>query len=405
MRVPIFVAGKYFFSKNTRNAVNFISLISLIGFIAGTFALVVVLSVFNGFEEVINKLYNTYDPDVRITLNEGKFFEADDSALYKIKLQSFVADGAPVIEENGLVRYQGRQTIARIKGVEASYFHVTDLKDAITEGDPGRIKGRFCVMGRGLAAKLGVGFGGIEGCQIFLPDQHAEAMPGMQGGFREEVLIPTHEFSIQQELDGKTIIVPLELMALVAGNHAAYTSLEIKLKPGISAETASDRLQQLLGEKYICKDRFEQHETLNKIMHSEKRVSFILLVFILLIVSFNLTAGLIMLVLEKQDNIRTMMSFGASKTLIRRIFLTEGMLICVSGTLIGLLAGYIVCALQIEYGFIPIGDADTLVISSYPVALKASDFVYVALASLLTGYICCVVPSRRASRMEPGILS
>jgi ABC-type lipoprotein release transport system permease subunit len=191
-------------------------------------------------------------------------------------------------------------------------------------------------------------------------------------------------------------------MLSVAQGHAPYTAIEIKLKPQVSVAQAKLSLQKCLGANFICKDRFDQHETLNKIMHSEKRISVILLVFILLIVSFNLTAGLVMLVLEKQDNIRTMKSFGASNLLIRKIFLAEGMLVCVCGTLIGLLLGYAVCVIQIQYGIIPIGDANTLVISSYPVSLKLMDFVYVAIAALITGYLCSLVPAMKASKVDPG---
>ncbi|MBI3232814.1 MAG: ABC transporter permease [Bacteroidetes bacterium] len=334
--VNFFIARRYLFSKNTRNAVNFISLISLLGFVIGTFSLVVILSVFNGFEKVINQLYNTYDPDIKITSSHGKFFSSDEKLQSTLLSKKDIVSFSYVLEENG-----------------------------------------------------------------YMPDKSSSPLSSMGGGFTEEILMPTHEFTIQQELDGRTLIVPLSVMQNLVKEENAYSALEIRLKPGVEAQQLISQLKSELGDSYILKDRYEQHELLNKIMKSEKNVSFILLSFILLIVSFNLTAGLVMLVLEKKENIKTLKAMGGSNQLIRNIFLTEGFLICVIGSTIGIFLGFLICQLQITYGFIPIGNANTLVISSYPVAMKLFDFILVAMVSIITCILCSYFPARKASLIEP----
>ena len=396
-----FIAKRYLFSRNTRNAVNFISFIALLGFAVGTFALVVVMSVFNGFELVINQLYNTYDPDVKIIAAEGKFFAKDNQLYQTLANDKHIYQFSFIIEENGLIRYDNRQTIATIKGVDASYFKVSEVGKMVTDGDTNKIFiGKYAMFGRGLAAKLGIDFTGIAAANIYMPDKSSSPMDAMGGGFTEETLMPTHEFSIQQELDGNTLIIPLQVMQNLIKDENIYSAIEIKLNAQVDAASFTKELRKKIGASYIVKDRYEQHELLNRIMKSEKNVSFILLAFILIIVSFNLTSGLIMLVLEKRDNIKTLKSIGASNQLIKNIFLAEGLYICLIGTCIGLALGYIVCQLQISYGIIPIGDAETLVISSYPVAMKAIDFVLVFVVALVIGGICSYIPAVKATKVE-----
>ncbi|MSQ78681.1 MAG: ABC transporter permease [Flavobacteriaceae bacterium] len=397
--LPLFFARRYFFSKHTRSAVNVISLISVAGFAFGTMALIIVLSVFNGFDTVVNSLYKSYDPDLKVQPTIGKFFLLNDGQLSKLKYCEGVKSISRVLEENALIRYGQSQTIATMKGVDNNYFTVSNISSTISMGDalPWKTP-EFAIVGRGLGNKLDVDFGGMEPFTVFMPDAGEVSVLNPEGAFATEEIFPTHEFAIQQEIDGKNLIVPLAFAQTLLKDKSKLSSLEIQLKSNADKGETKARLAKILGKDYTIKDRSEQHSLLNRIMKSEKQVSYIILCLILLVASFNMVASLIMLVLEKREDIITLVSMGASRKLIRRIFLNEGLMITIVGTVFGLGLGFLLCWLQMTYGFIKIGQAETLVIDSYPVAINPFDFVVVAITALVVGLATSVYPAVKAAR-------
>jgi lipoprotein-releasing system permease protein len=396
--VSLFVARRYLFSKNTRNAVNLISLVAIIGFTAGTAALVVVLSVFNGFDSVVGSLYHGYDSDFKITPSKGKYIYVDTNKIKQLQKLADVAFVSTILEENALLRYADRQTIALVRGVDRNYYQTTSILDAITDGDSTPWKyPQYALIGRGLGNKLNIEYGGHEQLIIYMPDKNVGNVLAEGAGFEQQGLSPSHEFSIQSEIDSKTMLVPIEVMRQLMNKESEISVLEVKLKSGADEAAVRKDIYDLLGNEVKIENRYEQHALLNKIMKSEKQASYIILTFILLIASFNMVAGLMMLVLEKKNNINTLVALGADKNIVRKIFLYEGLLISFIGTFVGLLLGFTLCWLQINYGFITIPESDTMVISSYPVKMRLNDFIYIAITAAGLGLLASWYPARKAA--------
>ncbi len=372
---------------------------SVVAFAVSTAALVVVLSVFNGFEGVIDGLYNTFDPDLKVLPAKGKSFEMPAEKLAQLKQYNNVAGVTCVFEENALVRYGERQTVAQLKGVDANFFHTSNIAQAITLGDTnwGHYKS-FAIVGRGLSYLLGgVNLFASKPLRIIAPrpgSDPSEMDIGMESLNQEEVF-PTHEFAIQKEIDGRTMVLPLETVNKLFSNEGKLSQLEIALKNGSNEQTITD-IQNILGKDYIIQNRRQQHQLLNKVMNGEKSFSYAIMMFILLVGSFNLIAMLIMLIMEKRGHIETLKYMGGSKRFIRSIFFGHGMMVACLGCFIGLGLGFVLCWLQQQYGFITLGDAETMVINVYPVEMRLPDFLYVALTSVGIGSLASWYASGKA---------
>jgi lipoprotein-releasing system permease protein len=405
MNLPFFIAKKYFFSRKSPRAVNIISLISVIAVAFGTSALIIVLSVFNGFETLVKSLYNSFDPDIKITSAEGKTFSSDVVSVEELKKIQGVNYIVPVIEENTLLRYHDKQYIASIKGVTSDFVKMSGLDTMITDGQMLLQNGdtNFAVVGSGIAYNLNLNIGDFQPqLDMFVPKREAQVSIlteiSAEAAFNRGYIMPAGIFSIQQDFDTKYILVPLRFAQEMTGYDKDITALEIGLKRDADKEKTQAEIKTLLGNSFLVRDRVQQHELLYKIMRSEKWAVYLILTLILIIAIFNLAGSLTMLILSKQKDISVLQSMGAPVSLIRKIFLGDGMMITFSGAAFGIILGWLICWLQLRYGFVPLGSSGSFVISQYPVEMQLQDFIYVLLTVLTIGFAAAWYPTLKVIR-------
>jgi lipoprotein-releasing system permease protein len=397
VRLPFFIARRYLFAKKSHNIINVISGISAAGIMIGTMALIIVLSVFNGFEHVIVSLFNTFDPDIKITLVEGKTFHAGDLAADKIKRMNGIIRYTDVLEENALLRCNERQYFATIKGVSADYQQQSGLDSMIVEG--GLIlesKGQpFAVAGRGVAYYLGLNPQDlVHKLEIYVPRRGANSIRPDQA-FNSASLFTSGIFAIQDDFDSKYVLLPLGFTRELLDYTDEVTAVEIGLKKGTETEQIQKNLQKIVGPRFKVENRFQQQSTLYNLMKSEKLAVFFILGFILLIASFNVIGSLSMLIIEKKKDITILWSMGADSRLIRRIFLVEGLLVTTLGSVTGLLLGWIICWIQQHFGIVKLQvSGGSFLIDSYPVSMQLFDFVMVFLTVFFIGLAALILPVR-----------
>lgn len=396
MNFPFYIAKRYLFSKKSHNIINIISGISVAGVTIGTMALIVVLSVFNGFEELVKSLFNTFNPDLIITVAEGKTFNPSDLPSEKIKSLPGIINFSEVVEENALLKYKTEQYIVTLKGVSEEYLTNNPLDTMLIDGDfilENNVY-NYTVMGYLVAYNLGIKINDFSNpVQVYVPKRTKKKLTSIEQSFNSGSLIPSAVFSVQQEIDSKYVIVPIQFARKLLDYSNEVTSIEIRLATNADADFIQDEVQELSGDSFIVKNRFQQQELLYKIMKSEKWAIFIILSFILIIAVFNVVGSLSMLILDKRKDIAVLFSMGANEKLIKRIFLVEGLLISFSGAVIGLILGYLLCILQLEFGFIKLGaDANSFIIPYYPVKLYFADFVAVFTMVFFIGLVAAWFP-------------
>lgn len=403
MKFPLYIAKRYLFSKKTHNAINTISIISVIGVCIGTAALIIVLSVFNGFEGLVISLYNSFDPDVCVTVAKGKTFDITSFPLQQVKNISGIKNIAQVLEENALLKYKDKQYIVSIKGVSSEYTKVSGLDTMIINGEFDLYGGNhpFAVVGYGVAHYLSLEMHDIENpIQVWVPKSGEVSMTNPENAFNQENIWPSGIFSIQHEFDSKYIIASLDFVRSILESPNKVSALEIKLNPNTDVSKVQEEIKKIAGNNYDVKNRFEQHALLYKIMKSEKWAVYFILSFILLIATFNMVGSLTMLILDKRKDIAILRSMGANLKTIRKIFFTEGMLIALTGAMSGILIGFIVCLLQIKFGFIKLNTSGAFVVDSYPVKIQAMDFVYVFLTVMAISLLAIIYPLQRLGKEE-----
>ncbi|MDP4207582.1 MAG: ABC transporter permease [Bacteroidota bacterium] len=394
MKLPIYIAKRYLFAKKSHNAINVISAISVAGVTVGTMALVIVLSVFNGFDSLIQKLYNTFDPDLKITIAEGKRFIPSDTVLGKLSNIKGVASWSKVVEENALLKYGEKQFIATIKGVDDNFQRINGIDTMIIDGTF-QLEDKsipYAVIGQGVAYFLQVNLKNILPIDIYLPRKDASMSIAPENAFSHEHLFPSGIFAIEQEHDGKYMIVPLKFANKLLGDSLSVTAIEVKMAKDSDPEAVQNEVEQLFGDKFNVKNRFQQKELFYKIMKYEKWAIFFILMFILIIASFNIVGSLSMLIIEKKKDIATFHSFGADRLLIRRIFLYEGMMISFFGAFAGVALGLIVCFLQLKFGFVALQGSGDFIIKAYPVSVRFWDVVVIFFTVLVIGYLAALYP-------------
>jgi len=400
LNLPFFIARRYLFAKKSRNVINIISGISLVGVTVGTMALIVVLSVFNGFDNLVRSLFNAFDPDIRITLTEGKTFPADDPRLEKIREHPGVLYAADVLEENALLKYGEKQYIATVKGVSDEFLKMSGIDSMI-------IDGKFilwdrnmpcAVIGQGIGIYLSVGLNFITPIQVYVPRRTGNISLNPEQAFNRNYIFPSGIFAIQQDFDSRYIIVPIEFIRNLLEYENEITSLELKLNPAFSETAVQNELAALAGEKYKVQNRFQQQELLYRIMRSEKWAIFMILAFILLVASFNIIGSLTMLILDKKKDIAILQSLGTEMSRIRKIFFIEGWLISAGGATVGLILGGIICWIQQTFGLIRLKGSGSFVVDTYPVDMLWTDFVFVFFTVLLIGFFAAWYPVRYITR-------
>lgn len=397
MRLPFFIARRYLFAKKSHNIINIISGISAAGIMVGTMALIIVLSVFNGFEHVIVSLFNTFDPDIRITLVEGKTFHTGDIASDKIKKMNGIVRYTDVLEENALLRCNNRQYFATIKGVSPEFQQSSGLDSMLVEGDMIlESKGEpFAVAGRGVAFYLGLNPQDmVHKLEIYVPRRGATAARPDQA-FNSASLFTSGIFAIQDDFDSKYVLLPIDFTRELLNYTDEVSAVELGLKKGMETELIQKNLQTLVGARFKVENRFQQQSTLYSLMKSEKLAVFFILGFILLIASFNVIGSLSMLIIEKKKDIKILWSLGADGRLIRRIFLVEGLLVTTLGALTGLILGAGICWVQQHFGIVKLQvSGGSFLIDSYPVSMQLFDFVMVFLTVFFIGLAAVIFPVR-----------
>jgi len=401
MNLPFFIAWRYFYSKKSQNAINWVSRISQAGITIGTTALIIVLSVFNGFEGVILSLYNSFDPDIKVLPLSGKYFEIDSNSLHQLKKTEEIIEMSAIIEENALVRNDEKQSIATLKGMTQHYFFATGIDDKIVAGEAvltDKISD-YAIIGSGIAGKLGMNmFSSMNGIQLYFPNRRKTS----DFSFSPNQLFQTHSlptggiFQIQQDFDEKYILVSLDFMRKLVKKPHQYTSFEIVFHENSNKKYAEAQVRQILNEKYLVQNRHEQHKWLHSIMQSEKFMVYLILSFILIVAGFNLIGSLLMLSIEKKKDMMILTGMGAEASLIRKIFFMEGLMLSMISAISGLILGVIFCLLQMHFHIIKLPQSATFIIDAYPVAFKLVDFIWVFITVIILGMISSFFPARTA---------
>ncbi len=396
MNLPVFIAKRYLFSRKSRNIINVISWISLLGLSIGTMALIIVLSIFNGIDGLIKSMFSSFDPDLKISLTEGKTFSTNNPALQDAQKDPSVAVWCEVLEENALLKYRDSQTPATLKGVDDNFQILSRIDSVLVDGEFNLEEDNrpLGIIGSELAYRLGVGLNFINPLYIYVPRRTKSNIINPLNAFNRKMLFPSGIFAVQQEYDSKFLIIPIAFCRDLLGLNDEVSAIEIRVAEGQSINYVKTELQESLGPKFQVKDRYEQHAYFYKVMASEKWAIFLILGFILIIASFNTVSSLTLLLLEKKKDMHILQSMGAQAKRIRRIFLTEGLMMTVIGIVSGLVLGSFLCWLQITFGFIRFPSSGSYVTDTYPVSMQAMDFVLVGLMVMFIGFLASVIPVR-----------
>jgi lipoprotein-releasing system permease protein len=396
------IALRYLFSKKSTNAINIIAGVSMVGMGVGAFALIVVLSTFNGFESLATSLYNAFYPDLTITAVKGKTFTDDIQLRSKLEHSPSVAALSRTIEENAYIKYIDKDYICTVKGVDEKYNEVADVKSHIKKGKftLSDSVNQYAVVGANIYAALNVDVErSLFPLQITVPRKGKGTALLPEDAFTFRDVVPGGVFSIQQEFDSKYVFVSLDFASELLGAEHEVSTYEIKLKPGIGLEDAKAEIQKVAGSSFAVKTRYEQRETIYRVMRLERWAVYAILSFIMLIISFNIIGSLSMLVIEKGDDISILMAMGADRSMIQGIFLLEGVLSASIGAIVGIILATILCLLQIKYEFLKLsgGDNTSFVIQGYPIKLKPEDFILTFLTVVIIALFASYFPARKAS--------
>ena len=388
MKTAFYIARRYLISKKSVNVINIISGISVAGVTVGTFALVVILSVFNGLEVSIKSMFSSFDPDIKITATKGKSFELTDGNFNAIKQLDGVKFVIPVIEDDAMLSYgNDHMYFATVKGVPDNYNEISGLDStSITSGrfvlESNQVP--YAVVGEGVAYYLSVGMNFTEPIHIYTLKKGTHGRPNLATAFNQSTIYASGIFSNQQEIDSKYVLVPFSFAKELFQMENRISSVEVSLKPGFLQEQAKKEISGILGEKFVVKTQYEQHELFYKVMESEKWAIFLILAFVLIIASFNILGSLSMLIIDKKADIAILQSMGANQKLVRTIFLFEGWMISLAGAFIGILLGILVCWIQIRFGLLKIpGNDGSFIFSAYPVEIRLGDLF--AIFALVAG--------------------
>ncbi len=395
MKVSLFIAKRYLISKKSRNIINIISTISIIGVAIGTMALVVILSVHNGFDGLMKSLLNTFDPDLKITATMGKSFQPD-SITNLLNETEGVLHYSEVVEEKALLKYREKQNIAIIKGVDTNYVNITGIDTMIVSGDFILFQNNqpFMVMGELLSYFLGFQVNYVKPVSIHAARRTKKVSLNPEQAIRTEIIHPVGIFKIHPEIDNEYALVPISFARDLFDYQSKVTAIEIKLKDNADTEKIEALIQDKLGKTFKVLNKYEQHEFEYKTIETEKWAIFLILSFILLIASFNIVGSLTMLIIDKKRDIAILRSMGASMPTIRNIFLFEGWLISIIGAILGLIFGFLIAYVQKTFELVKLQGSGTFIIDAYPVEIHLSDFITILITVLLIGFLAAWYPIR-----------
>ncbi|MBQ6763270.1 MAG: ABC transporter permease [Bacteroidales bacterium] len=395
--LPLRFALRYLFARKSHNVINIISGISVAGMAIGTAALVIILSVFNGFNKLVSDSLSDAQPDLVVRPAAGKAFIPDSTAFSWLYDQEMVFNMSSVIEEQAFVSFDGKQSLARVKGVDSVFEEESPIQDHITDGVFALHRGTrpLAVVGSALAWSLDINPRFIAPLEIYYPDREGTvSLSNPTASLRSTKVSVAGLFAINAELDAELVLVPIETMRELMDYDDEVSAVEIRLAKGTSDKDAQKLVRELedrLGAGYTVLDRYRQNEALYKMMRYEKLAIYMILIFIVIIIALNIYSSLTMLIIEKRGDIDTLHSLGAPESMTRRIFLLEGWLISLLGLVIGLILGVVLVLLQQRFGLIRM--PGNYIISSYPVILQGADILWTAVGVALIGYLIALLPS------------
>ena len=399
MNFPFYIARRYLFSKKSTNAINVISGISVVGVAIAAMALVVTLSVFNGFHDMVASFFTQLDPQIKVTPVKGKTVSADDALLTRIRKLPQVEVATEVMEDQALAVYGDRQSMIMLKGVEDNFDKLTHIRECL-EGDGEyalhAADMNYGILGMGVAYQLGVGYSFDHPLKIYAPRREGQLnMANLQEGFVEDELYsPGVLFSIKQgKYDKRYIITSIAFTRHLFDQQGMLSSLELRLKPGSNFEKVKAEMQEIAGDQFYVRDRYEQQDDTFRIMKIEKLMAYIFLTFILVIACFNIIGSLSMLMIDKKNDVVTLRNLGASDKQIIHIFLFEGRMISAMGAIIGIAIGLLLCWLQQQYGIVRLGESEgSFVVDAYPVSVHPWDIVVVFVTVIAVGFLSVWYP-------------
>jgi lipoprotein-releasing system permease protein len=371
-----------------------VSAISVLGVVVGTIAFILILSVFNGFDQLVQNMYNSFYSDIAITPSTGKVFTLSPDSLKKINAIEGVEYLAEILEDNGLLVYNEKQTVSTIRGVSDNYQKVTQIDSLIWQGEYELNYQNMprAIMGRGLAYHLGINPDLYEPLKIFVPKRTARISMDPNKSLNRKFIMVSAIFSSQPDIDGKYTIVPLSFARALFEYKNELSSLELKLNSNASSEKVKKQLDQLLGSRFTIKDKHQQNELLYKTMRTEKWAIFSILALVLVILLFSLVGSLSMLIIEKKEDIKILHSLGANRKLIGSIFYREGLIISFTGVIIGLAIGTSISFLQEQYGFVKLHGG--FIIDAYPIDMQLGDILIVTATVIIIGTLASWYPVR-----------
>lgn len=405
MNLPFYIARRYLFSKKKHNAINIISGISVCGVALATLALVCTLSVFNGFQGMVAGFFTAFDPELKITIREGKVFEPQGAAFQEVRSLPEIGVWTETLEENAMVQYKDRQAMAIIKGVEDNFEELTSI-DSLLYG-----AGEFIlhdsivdygVLGVELISELGTGLQFVDPLQVYAPKRNVRVnMANPSASFNRDYLFsPGVVFVVnQQKYDARYILTSLSFARNLFNYDTEVSAVELKLKPGTDVTAVQRKITRILGDEFVVLDRYEQQADVFRIMEIEKFISYLFLTFILAIACFNVIGSLSMLILDKREDVETLRNLGADDRLIARIFLFEGRLISLFGALSGIVLGLLLCYIQQRFGIISLGGGNgSFIVDAYPVSVHVTDVVLIFITVITVGFLSVWYPVHYLTR-------
>ena len=405
MNFPFYIARRYLFSKKSTHAINIISAISAVGVAVATMALVVTLSVFNGFHDLVASFFTTFDPQLKVVPVSGKTVAADDPTLRRICSLKQVEVATETLEDMALATYNGRQAMVKIKGVEDNFDSLTHIRE-ILEGD-----GEYClhaadmhygIVGIRLAESFGMGYTFQNELKIYAPKREGQLnLANPQDGFVEDNLYsPGVLFCVKQgKYDKNYILTSIAFARNLFAQQGMVSAVELRLKPGSDFDDVKEEMKKIGEGKFRVLDRYEQQEDTFKIMKIEKLIAYIFLTFILVVACFNLIGSISMLIIDKRNDVVTLRNLGANDNQIVRIFLFEGRMISTIGAVAGIAVGLLLCWMQQQWGLVGLGrSSGSFIIDSYPVSVHPEDVILIFITVLAVGYAAVWYPVRYFSR-------
>ena len=406
MRLAPFIAGRYLFAKKSHNVINIISAISAVGMAIGTAALIIILSVYNGFDSLIKSMMGNVEPDLVITPAKGKVFVPQGDTYDWIYAQPSVLNMCCVLEESVFISYDGRQGLARAKGVDWIYEEESPLRNHMADGEFRLHKGDIeqAVIGDILAYRMGISTRFLSPIEIYYPSRTRRiSLSSPESALESVKVYPSGIVSVNEEIDKELMIVPLETMRELLEYDDEVSAVEIRVVEGTTQKEIrrlQDEIGKRLGEDFKVKDRYQQNEALYKMMRYEKVATYMILIFVIIIIAFNIFGSLSMLIIEKREDIGTLRSLGAQDNLIRRIFVLEGWMISLAGLAGGLVTGIGLTLLQMHFGFIKM--PGQFLVQAYPVILSWPDVLLTAASIAAIGYIIALLPASASVRPKAG---